>query len=481
MNNSSFRDFGLSEKILATLDRLGYKMPSNVQQKVIPLALKDCDIIVKSRTGSGKTAAFAIPLCEKIKLEEKSPQVLVLTPTRELAVQVKEDIFNIGRFKRIRAVAVFGKQPISLQKRELSQRVHFIVGTPGRTLDHIKKGNIGLEKIKYLIVDEADEMLNMGFIDQIESIITTLPKDRVTMLFSATMPKEIERLCIKYMNKPISVEIIDETAVAGKINQVYYEIEDSKKFNLLNRIIYKELPDSCIIFCNTKDRVDMLWKKIMDKGYSSARLHGGMEQQDRLDTIKKFKRGEFNFLVSTDVAGRGIHVEDITHVINYDIPIEKESYVHRIGRTGRASKSGIAITFVCPWENKVLKTIEEYIGCSIPKGETPTEEEIKRGKAVYESQANLPPKIKKDNAISLNKEITKLYISAGKKKKIRPGDIVGAIISIKGITAEDIGIIDVQDNFSYVDILNEKGKLVLEGLQNSLVKGKKVRVEKANK
>ncbi|GIM30202.1 ATP-dependent RNA helicase DbpA [Clostridium polyendosporum] len=481
MNKIDFNNLGLSEEILRALDKLGYKTPSDVQKKVIPVVLEDKDIIVKSQTGSGKTAAFGIPICEKIEIENRTPQVLVLTPTRELAVQVKEDISNIGRFKRIRCAAVFGKQPMSVQIRELRQRVHIIVGTPGRTLDHIERGNVDLGDIKYLVIDEADEMLNMGFIDQVEAVIKALPSDRVTMLFSATMPEEIERLSNQYIINPIKIEINPKNLTTEKIQQFYYDVEENKKFSLLNKLIYTERPDSCIIFCSTKDGVDNLTQKMKNNGYLCSGLHGGMEQKDRLDTIERFKRGEFRFLVATDVAARGIHIEDITHVINYDVPVEKESYVHRIGRTGRAGNKGIAITFVVPYEYRLFTGIEEYVNYKIPKREAPSEEEVEQGKKIFNEIVKNKPKPKSIKSTELNREITKIHINAGKKKKIRVGDIVGAITSIEGINAEDVGVIDIQDNFSYVDILGKKGSIVLNALKDATIKGKKVKVQKAKK
>lgn len=481
MDIINFKDFGLSEEILKALDKLEYKKPSKVQKLVIPLALEDKDIIVKSQTGSGKTAAFGIPVCEKIGIENRKPQVLILTPTRELAVQIKDDISNIGRFKKIRCAAVFGKQPISFQTRELKQRVHVVVGTPGRTLDHIDRRNLDLDEIKYFIIDEADEMLNMGFIDQVRGVIEALPDKRVTMLFSATMPGEIEALCREYMINPGKIEIDPENITTDKIQQAYYEIEENKKFNLLNKLIYAEKPDSCILFCNTKEKVDNLLNSLKGKDFSCNGIHGGMEQKDRLDTMKGFKRGEFLFLVATDVAARGIHVDDVTHVINYDIPFEKESYVHRIGRTGRAGSRGKAITFVCPNESRFLNDIEEYVGYSIPKGEIPSEKEIEEGKKAFQNKIKIKPKPKSDKSAELSREITKIYINAGRKKKVRVGDIVGALTSIEGISIDDIGIIDVQDSYSYIDILGDKGKIVLDALQNITVKGKNVKAQKAMK
>lgn len=480
MENTTFKSFGLSEELLTALDKLGYINPTEVQRRVIPYVLSNRDIIVKSQTGSGKTAAFAIPICENLELNKKKPQVLVLTPTRELALQVKEDIADIGRLKKIRCAAVFGKQPMSLQVKELKQRIHVVVGTPGRISDHIERGTLELDEIRYLVIDEGDEMLNMGFISQMEAIIEKLPENRVTMLFSATIPSEIEELCNSYMRIPENIEIQSKSLTVDKIKQLYYEVEENK-LDLLYKILYSEAPDSLIIFCNTKEAVDKLLMDMQKKAYPCRALHGGMEQSERLSTMKSFKKGEFPILIATDVAARGIHIEEVTHVINYDVPFEKESYVHRIGRTGRAGSGGTAITLVCPYEKRALEEIEEYIGFNIPWREAVSEEEIARGKEIFLKKLKAKPKLKKSKSLELNKEITKLYINAGKKKKIRTGDIVGAITSIEGVTSEDIGIIDIQDNISYVDILGKKGDLVLEALQHITIKGKVVKVQRAAK
>lgn len=481
MSNMKFEEFNISEEILKAIDNLGYKTPSEVQAAVIPVALSGKDIIVKSQTGSGKTAAFAIPLCENADIEETEPQALILTPTRELALQVSQDITHIGRYKKIRAVAVFGKQPIEMQKKQLKQRVHVIVGTPGRTLDHIERGTINLKKIKYLILDEADEMLSMGFIEQVEEVIKAVPKNRVTMLFSATIPESIEAICIKYMVRPVKIEINPEKLTVEKIDQVCYEVDEDKKISVLKRTLYIENPDSCIVFCRTKENVDAITSQMKNRHYSCIKIHGGMLQNDRLDAMERFKKGEFRFLVATDVAARGIDVEDITHIINFDLPLEKENYVHRIGRTGRAGKQGKAITFVTQYEKRFLQNIENYIGMEIPKKPIPSKEESEPFRDEFYKKNDAKPVIKKTKASNFSKEIMKIYISAGKKKKMRTVDIVGTICNIEGVTAEDIGIIDIQDNFSHVDIMGGKGKLVLETLKKSTIKGKAIRVEEANK
>ena len=479
MNN--FNEFNLSEDILTAIDKLGYKIPSKVQSEVIPRALQGVDLIAKANTGSGKTAAFGIPICERINLEERKPQALVLTPTRELCVQVKEDISNLGRLRRVKCTAIFGKQPYEAQATALKQRTHVIVGTPGRTLDHIERGTMDLSKIKYLIIDEADEMLKLGFIEQVEAIINRVNKDRITMLFSATIPEEIMGICEKHMRKPEIVEIASSKITADNIKHVYYEIEESRKFDLLLDIFYVENPKSGIIFCSTKDKVGNITSRLKKQGIPCDALHGGMLQNERLSTINRFRRGEFMFLVTTDVAARGLDIQEITHIINYDVPMEKERYVHRTGRTARAGEKGAAITLVSHNEYRFFDAVEQYIGFKIENKELPTMEEILLSKDAFLNSIKAKPKLKKSKSADLNVDITKIYLGAGKKKKIRPVDIVGTITSIEGITPEDIGIIDIQDNISYVDILNRKGLIVLEALKYKKIKGKTVKAQKAEK
>ena len=473
----NFKDYGLCDEILKSIELLGYKKPSEVQEKVLPLALKDNDLLVKSQTGSGKTASFAIPVCEKIVWEENAPQALILSPTRELCVQIKEDVSNIGKFKRIKAVPVYGKQPFSIQERALKQRTHVVVGTPGRTMDHIERGTLKLEKIKYLIIDEADEMLNMGFIDQVESIIKSLPKDRVTMLFSATIPEEIEVLCKKYMKNVKKVEIEAQNMISDRITHKYYEVKENDKLDFLEKVLITTNPETCIMFCRTKDNVDKVYNFMKKKNYPCEKIHGGMMQNERLEAMDNFKKGKFPFLVATDVAARGIDVEDITEVINIDIPMEKESYVHRIGRTGRAGKKGTAITFVTPFEDRFFDEIQQYIGFEIEEAQPIDNEEAAASLDEFKKRIAQKPKAKNTKQNALNKGIMKIYMNGGKKKKIRAGDIVGAVCSIEGLTGDDIGIIDIQDNVSYVEILNGKGNKVLSGLSKSTIKGKKLKVQ----
>jgi ATP-dependent RNA helicase DeaD len=481
MSENSFTDYHLSEEIKRALDVLKYDTPTEVQSEVLPLALKNQDLIVKSQTGSGKTAAFGIPICEMLEWEEKLPQALILTPTRELAVQVRDDVFNIGRFKRIKAVAVYGKEPFAKQKDELKQKTHVVVGTPGRVMDHIERETLALDKIKYLIIDEADEMLNMGFIDEVEAIIKELPKNRVTMVFSATLPKDVESLCHQYMKEPVHIEIASSGVTTDTIEHLLIEVKENEKLSLLKDVTVVENADSCLIFCRTKENVDTVFAELEKANYSCERLHGGLEQEDRFAVMDGFKRGNFRYLVATDVAARGIDIDNVTLVINYDVPMEKESYVHRTGRTGRAGNKGKAITFATPFEGKFVKAIERYIGFEIPTMEAPSPQEVAKGKAAFEEKISGRRVVRNNKTARINQNIMKLHFSGGKKKKIRAVDFVGTIAKIPGVNAEDIGIITILDNMSYVDILNGKGSLVLEAMEDATIKGKKLKVSKAIK
>ncbi|KQL41826.1 RNA helicase [Bacillus sp. FJAT-25509] len=481
MTKRSYADYHLSEEIKRALAVLKYETPTEVQSEVIPLAMENQDLIVKSQTGSGKTASYSIPVCEMIEWEEKKPQVLILTPTRELAAQVREDVTNIGRFKRIKAVAVYGKEPFSKQKVELEQKTHVVVGTPGRVMDHLERGTLDIDQIKYLIIDEADEMLNRGFIDEVEAIIDQLPLNRVTMVFSATLPKDVENLCHKYMKEPTHIEIESTGVTANTIEHFLIEVKEEEKISLLKDVTVVENPDSCLIFCRTKENVDAVYSELEKANYSCERLHGGLEQEDRFAVMDGFKIGNFRYLVATDVAARGIDIDNVTLVINYDVPMEKESYVHRTGRTGRAGNKGKAITFSTKFEGKFVKAIENYIGFEIPTIEAPSHQEVISRKAIFEEKLNSRRVVRNNKTARINQDIMKLHFSGGKKKKIRAVDFVGTIAKIPGVTVEDIGIISIHDQMSYVDILNGKGSLVLQAMENATIKGKKLKVSKAIK
>ena len=482
MNYTTFEDFAISEEIVTALKALRYFKPTQVQQEVIPLTLKGKDIIVESQTGSGKTVSFGVPLCESVSWEENRPQGLILVPTRELALQVKEDITNIGRLKRIKATAVFGKTSFDTQKSELRQKSHIVVGTPGRVLDHLQKGTMKFDKIRYLVLDEADEMLNMGFIEQVEAIIDFLPKQRQTLLFSATMPNEVVRLASFYMkNDRVSVKMESDEASKPKILQSFIRVQESGKPKQLLDLLTVENPDSCIIFCNTQEAVNGLYTFLSKAGLPIDKMHGGMVQDDRTAVMEDFRKGRLRYLVATDVAARGIDVDNVTHVVNYDVPEEKESFIHRTGRTGRAGKTGIALTLVTPNEERSWQAVQDFAQQEITEINPPSARFVQHHKATFEKKLQERPVIKQARNRELNKDITKVYFNGGKKKKLRAIDFVGTLTNIPGIDADDIGIITIQENVTYIEILNGKGPFVISEMQNRTVKGKALKVHKAKK
>ena len=482
MNYTTFEDFAISEEIVTALKALRYFKPTQVQQEVIPMTLKGKDIIVESQTGSGKTVSFGVPLCESVNWEENRPQALILVPTRELALQVKEDITNIGRLKRIKATAVFGKTSFDTQKSELRQKSHIVVGTPGRVLDHLQKGTMKFDKIRYLVLDEADEMLNMGFIEQVEAIIDFLPKQRQTLLFSATMPNEVVRLASFYMkNDRVSVKMESDEASKPKILQSFIRVQESGKPKQLLDLLTVENPDSCIIFCNTQEAVNGLYTFLSKAGLPIDMMHGGMVQDDRTAVMEDFRKGRLRYLVATDVAARGIDVDNVTHVVNYDVPEEKESFIHRTGRTGRAGKTGIALTLVTPNEERSWQAVQDFAQQEITEINPPSARFVQHHKATFEKKLQERPVIKQARNRELNKDITKVYFNGGKKKKLRAIDFVGTLTNIPGIDADDIGIITIQENVTYIEILNGKGPFVISEMQNRTVKGKALKVHKAKK
>ena len=477
-----FEEFNLDKNIIKSLKNIKYEIPSKVQSKVIPQLLNNKDIIVKSKTGSGKTASFAIPLCEKVDINNNSVQGLIIAPTRELALQIKEEVQNIGRIKKVRCSAIFGKQPLKEQVAELKQRVHIVVATPGRIIDHIGRGTIDLSNIKFFIIDEADKMLNKGFVDDMESIMTKLPQNACKGMFSATIDDNINSVCEKYMKNIVRIEIKDEDKhIKKQISEFFIKSEEENKYDLLKSIIYKECPHSVIVFANTRDKVDEIYKSMKKDKFTVGVIHGDMSQDKRLFIIKDFKENKFNILVSSDITSRGIHVDDVSLVINYEVPRDKENYVHRIGRTGRVDKLGKAITIVSTKEEKYLREIEEYTKNQIEEINEIDEREVSEGKNKFKIlQENLLKNRKSNINKKENQEVTKIYLNVGKKKKIRVIDIVGAFSNIEGINNEDIGVIEVKDTCSYVDILNYKGENFLKNNKTIIIKKKQVKVKKDN-
>lgn len=372
----SFLELGIIPPILKALEEMGFSEPTPVQERAIPHILNHEDLIVMSKTGSGKTAVFGVSLLQLIDPEKPGPQGLILTPTRELAVQVDNDLKKISTHLVHQTTAVYGQHSMNVEVQALKKGVSVVTGTPGRVFDHIRSGHLNTRNISFLVLDEADRMLDMGFIGQVEKIIRTLPKNRISLLFSATIPPEVKRICTHYMRNPVTIEIESQTKTVDTIEQAYYRVNHNEKRTQLNRLLLVEQPESCIIFCNTRIAVDQVQSFLTRKGYASHALHGDIAQGTRLRTMQQFKQGDFHILVATDVAARGIHIDDLSLVINYDIPVEKDSYIHRIGRTGRAGNGGRAISLVTGDDLMTLYEIEEHIGALIEEAPLPSEEEF---------------------------------------------------------------------------------------------------------
>ncbi len=370
--SEKFRELGLSENVLKAIAKKGFEEPTPIQAKVIPLLLEgDKDIVGQAETGTGKTAAFGVPLIEKLNEKSKNIQTLILTPTRELAIQISEELNSLKGKKRLKILPVYGGQSIELQFRQLKYGVDIIVGTPGRILDHIRRGTIDFSEASYVVLDEADEMLNMGFIDDVDEILKHTKQNKRMMLFSATMPNEILSIAKKHMGEYEVIKTQKQHLTTDLTEQIYFEVSNSDKFESLCRIIDMQKEIYALIFCRTKVDVDLLANKLSDRGYDALALHGDMSQHTRERVLNKFKHRKVNILVATDVAARGIDIENLTHVINYSIPQDVESYIHRIGRTGRAGKEGIAITFVTPNEYRRLVYMARSAKINIKKQEIP--------------------------------------------------------------------------------------------------------------
>jgi ATP-dependent RNA helicase DeaD len=371
-----FKELGLSEKALAAIKAKGFEQPSPIQKITIPVLLKETtDVIAQAQTGTGKTAAFGLPIIEMFDGQPSGIKALILVPTRELALQVCDEIISLAA-KRIEVVAVYGGQSISEQQRRIRRGVDVVVGTPGRILDLIDRKDLNFQNLKIFVLDEADEMLNMGFIEDIEAIMEHTPKEKRTLLFSATMPDRIVRLAKKYMKSAIKLEVDKAQPTTGLTDQIYFEVRDSDKFDALTRIIDIEPEFYGLIFCRTRNDVDSLTSKLIERGYAAEGLHGEITQSQREKTLLKFRRRLLNILVATDVAARGIDIIDLTHVINYNMPQDADSYIHRIGRTGRAGKQGTAITFISHDEYRKLNYVQKATKSNIRKEILPAAEDI---------------------------------------------------------------------------------------------------------
>ncbi len=503
----TFAGLGLSEPILRALGDVGYEAPTPIQERTIPVMLAGQDLIGQAQTGTGKTAAFAIPILEKIDPKTPEVQALVLAPTRELAIQVAEAIHTYSKYSgRVGVLPVYGGQPIQLQLKRLDRGVHVVVGTPGRIMDHLRRGSLRLDAVRVVVLDEADEMLRMGFIEDVEWILSQAPESRQTALFSATLPREIRRIAERHLKTPVSIEIEHKTLTVPAIEQRYLNVSPQQKLDALARILETEPTDAVLIFTRTKTGAAELTERLQGRGYAAEAMHGDMNQAQRESVIRRLKAGQVEIVVATDVAARGLDVERISHVVNYDIPNDVEAYVHRIGRTGRAGRSGVAVLFVLPRERRMMTEIERYTGQRIMPMKMPTqadvaarriamfkdnirssveegdldlylslvEELVEEGLELAEIAAAAARLARGDKPLEVEVEpeaaavpraedgMVRLFLGAGSMAGVRPGDVVGAIANEAGVPGKSIGSIDIYDRFTFVEIPAQFQDQVLE-------------------
>jgi ATP-dependent RNA helicase DeaD len=512
----SFRDMNIAEPFLAVLDEIGYETPTPIQAQAIPHLLQGLDLLGHAPTGTGKTAAFALPLLSRLNMDDKNVQVMTLTPTRELAIQVAEAFQRYAsHLKGFHVLPIYGGQEYSGQIRALKRGVQVVVGTPGRVMDHMRKGTLKLGGLQALVLDEADEMLRMGFIDEVQWILDQTPEKRQMALFSATMPKEVERIARRHLSNPQEVSIKARTATAETIRQRYWQVSGLHKLDALTRILEVEDFEAILMFVRTKTATTELAEKLEARGYSAAAMNGDMAQAHREQTVERLKRGSLDILVATDVAARGLDVERISHVVNYDIPYDTEAYIHRIGRTGRAGRSGEAILFVAPRERRMLSAIERATRQKIERLQLPTTETVNNKRIAdfkqkisdtlaggemtfmqnlveqYRNEHDVPaldiaaalakmsigdkplllsadkerkardfdkeaaPRGKKrhDRTIpELDSDKQRYRIEVGHEHGVKPGNIVGAIANEAGLAGDHIGSISIDQEFSLVDL-----------------------------
>lgn len=534
-----FKELNLSNEVQRAIDDLGFEEATPIQAQSIPYIFEGNDIIGQAQTGTGKTCAFGIPAIEMLDPQMDAIQVLILCPTRELAIQSSEELKSVSKYKSgVRILPIYGGQPIDRQIRSLKNRPQVIIGTPGRVMDHMRRKTLKLMNLKMIILDEADEMLNMGFREDIDTILKEVPQERQTILFSATMPKEILDLTKKYQKDPIHVQISRKVLTVPSIEQYYLMVSGSSKLEVLSRIIDATDVKLALVFCNTKKRVDELASNLQSRGYTAEALHGDLRQEQRDKVMARFRSGQIDILIATDVAARGIDVDDVEVVFNYDLPNDDEYYVHRIGRTGRAGKAGKAYTFVVGREINKLKEIQRFTKSTITPMKPPTVNDVQESKiskfiisvkqiieegklekysgyieraidemnSVNEEDSYVSPldlaaamlkrefeqngtedckmvEIPEDEIIDSGAEegFVRLFINVGSKDRVMPGNIVQSIASTSGLPGKLIGAIDIFDTYTFVEVPREYAHKVLESMKNHTIKGRKVNIERSNK
>ena len=525
-----FDTLGLDPKILRAITEMGFEEPSPIQAKAIPEVMAGHDVIGQAQTGTGKTAAFGIPLLQKIDPKNRKLQAIILCPTRELAIQVADEIRRLSKFMHgIKILPVYGGQDIGKQIRSLKGGVQLVIGTPGRVMDHLRRRTLRFDNLHTIVLDEADEMLNMGFREDIETILEYIPEEgRQTVLFSATMPKPILDITKKYQHDAVTIKVVKKELTVPSIEQYYYDVKPKKKEEVLSRLLDIYSPRLSVVFCNTKKQVDLLVNALLGRGYFAAGLHGDMKQEQRDRVMQGFRTGKTEILVATDVAARGIDVDEVEAVFNYDLPQDDEYYVHRIGRTGRAGREGRAFSFVSGKEVYKLKEIQRYCKTKIYAQKVPSLNDVANTKMenilddvervieqedldmminAIEERVNNSEFTAMDMAAAFlkiccgmtedNKNteendwefgdtgagedgMVRLFINIGKKQRVRPGDILGAIAGESGMDGKLIGTIDMYDKYTFVEVPREYAREVLNAMKNVKIKGKTVAVEPAN-
>ncbi len=529
METTKFEVLDLNPNILRAIEEMGFEEMSPIQAKAIPVLLEGKDVIGQAQTGTGKTAAFGIPLLQRVNPKDKHLQAIVLCPTRELAIQVAEEIRKLANFMHgIKILPVYGGQEISKQIRSLKSGVQIIIGTPGRVMDHMRRKTVKLDTVNTIILDEADEMLNMGFREDIETILSQIPEERQTVLFSATMPGPILEIARTYQKHAETIRVVKRELTVPKIEQYYYEVTQRNKEDVLSRLLDMYNPKLSLIFCNTKKQVDELTSALQGRGYFAEGLHGDLKQQQRDRVMHSFRNGRTEILVATDVAARGIDVDDVEAVFNYDVPQDDEYYVHRIGRTGRAGREGRAFTLVVGREIYKLKDIMRYCNTKIKVQPIPSINDVTAVKAdkildklvitienedlgkyidMIEDRLNEGDFTSLDIAaaflkMSMGEDITKaedlkniedfgdtgaeigmvrLFINLGKKQNVKPGDILGAIAGETGMPGKLIGSIDMYDKYTFVEVPREYASDVIQVMKTAKIKGKSINIEPANR
>ena len=523
-----FDELNIDERILRAIEDMGFEETSPIQTQAIPAVCEGIEVVGQAQTGTGKTAAYTIPMLMKIDPQIKKPQAIVLCPTRELAVQVAEEIRKLAKYMSdIKVLPVYGGQEIVRQIKSLKTGVQIIVGTPGRVMDHMRRKTVKFDNINMVILDEADEMLDMGFREDMETILTETPEDRQTVMFSATMPKAIMDIARNFQKDARIIKVVRKELTVSNIEQFYYEVRPKNKTEVLCRLIDIYNPRLSVVFCNTKRQVDELISELKGRGYFADGIHGDMKQQQRDRVMDDFRSGKVDILIATDVAARGIDVDDVDMVFNYDIPQDEEYYVHRIGRTGRAGRSGMALSFISGKEVYKLKDIERYCKTKILAKPVPSLDDVKNTKLdnmfdkirqtieeggltdmvnLVEEHVNQEEYTSMDMAAALLKmligdtldredeveefhfdtdkddsRMVRLFINIGKKDKIKPANILGAIAGESGMPGKLVGAIDMMDNYTFVDVPAIHAEKILKVMNDNVqIKGRRVNVEKAN-